>query len=154
MWTVPEDLSDAVALFRGWMRENLQRAAAHFGLAVAGERQLGWMNRSISALASCGEDQVWLRVVSETSSGSMATSGPATLGANVFAGLAKPHVLDVYEWEESRQQRAEVLTLAAGFTVLPHQRAARADRRLSTQCNKSKGSRVRVVNVWTSGGRR
>ena len=36
-----------------------------------------------------------------------------------FATLPKPHVLDVYEWEEWRQQRAELMTLAPGSPCSP-----------------------------------
>jgi len=108
------DLSDADAQFREWMRENLQRAAAHFGLELAGEPRLGWMDRSIGALAGRGGERFWLRVVSEHKQWIGGNFWTGNLDANVFTGLAKPRVLDVYEWEESRQQRAEVLTLLPG----------------------------------------
>ena len=111
---MPVDLSDADAQFREWMRENLQRAAVHFGLDLVGEPRLGWMDRSISALASRGEERFWLRVVSENKQWISGAFWTGNLDANVFNGLAKPRVLDVYEWEEYRQQRAEVLTLLPG----------------------------------------
>ena len=98
-----DDLPDADAQFREWMRENLQRAAAHFGLILEGEPRLGWIDRSIGALASRGEEQVWLRVVSENKRWIDGNFWAGNLDANVFTGLAKPRVLDVYEWEEHRQ---------------------------------------------------
>lgn len=109
-----ENLADADTQFRGWMLENLQRAAAHFGLVLAGEPRLGWMDRSISVLAHRGEEQFWLRVVSENKQWIDGDFWTGNLDANVITGVAKPQVLDVYEWEEYRQQRAEVLTLVPG----------------------------------------
>ncbi|WP_313888308.1 aminoglycoside phosphotransferase [Lentzea alba] len=109
-----EDLSDADAQFREWMRENLQRAAAHFGLVLAGQPRLGWMDRSIGSLAGRDEEQFWLRVVSENKQWVGGDFWTGNLDANVFTGLAKPQVLDVYEWDEHRQQRAEMLTLLPG----------------------------------------
>ena len=111
---MPVDLSDADAQFREWMGENLQRAAAHFGLDLVGEPRLGWIDRSIGALVSRGEERFWLRVVSENKQWIDGNFWTGNLDANVFTGLAKPRVLDVYEWEEYRQQRAEVLTLLPG----------------------------------------
>ncbi|SES39610.1 aminoglycoside phosphotransferase [Lentzea albida] len=109
-----EDLTDADAQFREWMLENLQRAATHFGLVLVGEPRLGWMDRSIGALARRGEEQFWLRVASEDKQWIDGDFWTGNLDANVLTGLAKSHVLDVYEWEEHRQQRAEVLTLLPG----------------------------------------
>ncbi|MER5490029.1 hypothetical protein [Streptomyces sp. NPDC002490] len=54
MTTTPATGSDAVAeadrRFRLWMRQNLDRAAARFGLTVTGEPVFGWRDRPISAL--------------------------------------------------------------------------------------------------------
>ncbi|MFD4636869.1 aminoglycoside phosphotransferase [Lentzea sp. NPDC058436] len=111
---MPADLSDADAQFRQWMLENLHRAAAHFGLALIGEPRLGWMDRSIGVLAGRGDEQFWLRVVSENKQWISGDFWTGNLDANALTGLAKPRVLDVYEWEEHRQQRAEVLTLLPG----------------------------------------
>lgn len=116
---MPEDLSDADARFREWMRENLERAAVHFGLELVGVPRLGWMDRSIGAVAGRGGEQFWLRVVSENRRWIDGNFWTGNLDANVFVGLAKPRVLDVYEWEESRQQRAEVLTLLPGSPCSP-----------------------------------
>ncbi len=73
------------------------------------------MDRSIGSLAGRGEEQFWLRVVSENKQWIGGDFWTGNLDANVFTGLAKPHVVDVYEWEEHRQQRAEVLTLLPGL---------------------------------------
>ena len=109
-----DDLPDADAQFREWMHENLQRAATHFGLVLDGEPRLGWIDRSIGAPVSRREERFWLRVVSENKQWIDGNFWTGNLDANVFTGLAKPRVLDVYEWEEHRQQRAEVLTLLPG----------------------------------------
>ncbi|WP_394620124.1 aminoglycoside phosphotransferase [Lentzea sp. JNUCC 0626] len=100
--------------FREWMRENLGRAATHFGLDLLGEPRLGWMDRSIGALAGRGEQRFWLRVVSEDVRWASGDFWTGNLDSTVLSSLAKPRVLDVYEWEEHRQQRAEVLTLLPG----------------------------------------
>ena len=83
-----EALSDADAQFREWMRENLQRAATHFGLDLAGEPRLGWMDRSISALAGRGEQRFWLRVVSENKQWISGAFWTGNVDANVLTGLA------------------------------------------------------------------
>ncbi|WP_181727275.1 hypothetical protein [Streptomyces sp. PT12] len=41
----------ADARFRAWMRDNLHRAAAHFGLIEADEPVFGWRFRSIGTVA-------------------------------------------------------------------------------------------------------
>lgn len=108
------ELSEADARFRDWMRENLQRAADHFGLVLVGEPRLGWLDRSISSLVRRGDQQYWLRVVSEDERWIDGDFWTGNLDANVFTGLSKPRVFDVYEWEEGRRQRAEMMTLLQG----------------------------------------
>jgi hypothetical protein len=108
------DLSEADAQYREWMLENLQRAADHFGLTVAGKPRHGWIDRSVGALVHRGRQKYWLRVVSEDKRWTEGAFWTGNLDANVITGLAKPRVLDVYEWEEVRQQRAEVMTLVPG----------------------------------------
>lgn len=113
------DLSDADIRFVQWMHDNLHRAADHFGLTISGEPTLGWLFRSISVLAYKGNDQVWLRVNSEDPQWIGGDFWTGNLDANVFTGLSKPRVLDVFEWEEGRQQRAEVMTLVPGAPCSP-----------------------------------
>ncbi|GAA3891112.1 hypothetical protein GCM10022243_65000 [Saccharothrix violaceirubra] len=108
------DTSEADARFKKWMRENLTRAAEHFGLVVSGEPVLGWVDRSISAPVRKDGSDYWLRVVSEDKQWIGGNFWTGNLDANVFDGLAKPRVLDVFEWEEWRQQRAEVMTRMPG----------------------------------------
>ncbi len=117
--TLSVDLSEADARFRQWMHENLSHAADHFGLTVAGQAQLGWLDRSISAPVQALGRQLWLRVVSEDEQWTGGDFWTGNLDANVFANLPKPQVLDVYEWEEWRQQRAELMTLAPGSPCSP-----------------------------------
>ncbi|SDJ26543.1 hypothetical protein SAMN04488074_101931 [Lentzea albidocapillata subsp. violacea] len=117
--TLRVDLSEADARFRQWMHENLGHAAVHFGLTVAGQARLGWLDRSISAPVQAAGRWLWLRVVSEDKQWTGGDFWTGNLDANVFATLPKPQVLDVYEWEEWRQQRAEVMTLAPGSPCSP-----------------------------------
>ncbi|MEV0681682.1 aminoglycoside phosphotransferase [Actinosynnema sp. NPDC050436] len=113
------DTGDADERFREWMRDNLARAAAHFGLVVTGEPRLGWLNRSISAPVRKGDARYWLRVVSEDRQWTDADFWTGNLDANALTDLAKPCVLDVVEWEEWRQQRAEVMTRMPGVPCSP-----------------------------------
>ncbi|MFC3894489.1 aminoglycoside phosphotransferase [Lentzea rhizosphaerae] len=106
-----EQLVQAGIRFRQWMHENLAHAARHFRLAVTGPPKLGWMDRSIGAPV---EGPLWLRVVSEERQWVGDTLWTGNLAANVFATLRKPRVLDIYEWEDWRQQRAELMTLMPG----------------------------------------
>ncbi|MET8760741.1 hypothetical protein [Lentzea sp. NPDC004782] len=106
---VSVDLSEADVRFRQWMHENLSHAADHFGLTVTDAPRLGRLDRSISApvLAATGR-RLWLRVVSEGKQWTGGEFWTGNLDATVFTTLSKPRVLDVYEWEEWRQQRAEL----------------------------------------------
>jgi hypothetical protein len=113
------DTSEADARFKEWMRENLQRAAEHFELTLTGEPLSGWIGRSISAPVSKGDDQYWLRVVSEDQKWTGGDFWTGNLDANIFTDIAKPRVLDVFEWEEWRQQRAEVMTRLPGHPCSP-----------------------------------
>lgn len=117
--TVSFDLSEADARFRQWMHDNLSHAAGHFGLTVTGAPQLGWLDRSISAPVQAADRQLWLRVVSEDEQWTGGEFWTGNLDANVFTTLSKPRVLDVYEWEEWRRQRAELMTLAPGSPCSP-----------------------------------
>lgn len=98
------------------MHDNLAHAANHFGLTIAGPPKLGRQDRSIGAPV---EGTLWLRVVSEEKQWVGDTFWTGNLAANAFAALRKPYVLDVYEWEEWRQQRAELMTLMPGSSCSP-----------------------------------
>lgn len=126
------DTSEADARFRQWMRDNLDRAAGHFGMVVTGEPLLGWLDRSISAPVRGGGVDYWLRVVSEDKQWIGEDFWTGNLDANVFLDLAKPRVLSVFEWEEWRQQRAEVMTRMPGRPCSPTD-ALRTDVDLSDE---------------------
>lgn len=96
------------------MRENLDRAAAHFRLTVTGEPSLGCMDRSISAHARGPGEQMWLRVVSEDRQWIEGEFWTGNLEANAFTNLSKPRVVDIFEWEDGRHQRAELMTSMPG----------------------------------------
>ncbi|MGI9063521.1 MAG: phosphotransferase [Pseudonocardiaceae bacterium] len=103
------------------MRHNLTRAADHFALTIAGEPIFGWRLRSISAGAANRAGPRWLRVVSQESHWARGIAWTGTVDANDIAGIAKPSVLDVYEWSEQnwRDQRAEVMTIMPGEPCSP-----------------------------------
>lgn len=102
--------------FQEWMRENLARAAKHFGLAITAAPVFGWRFRSISAPAVRRDGLYWVRVVSEQPQWLPAEFWTGNLDANAIADIAKPRVLDVYEWSEPgwRDQRAELMTRITG----------------------------------------
>lgn len=101
------------------MGTNLDHAADHFGLTVGAEPMFGWLDRSISAPVSRDDDQYWLRVVSEDRKWIGGDFWTGNLDANVFTDIAKPRVLEVFEWEEWRQQRAELMTRLPGRPCSP-----------------------------------
>ncbi|WP_418153759.1 aminoglycoside phosphotransferase [Actinoalloteichus caeruleus] len=101
------------------MHGNLDRAAERFGVVVIGEPLLGWLDRSISAPVRKGGADYWLRVVSEDKQWIGGDFWTGNVDANVVTGLAKPRVLDVFEWEEWRQQRAEIMTRLPGSPCSP-----------------------------------
>ncbi|MCX2952773.1 phosphotransferase [Lentzea sp. NEAU-D7] len=112
--TLSPQLSEADAQFRAWMHENLDRAAAHFKLTVIGDPVLGWLDRSISAPVQGPGEQMWLRVVSEDRQWIEGEFWTGNLEANAFSTLPKPRVVDIFEWEDGRHQRAELMTLVPG----------------------------------------
>jgi hypothetical protein len=113
------DTSEADARFEEWMRTNLERAADHFGLTITGEPIVGWIGRSIGAPVSKSDDKYWLRVVSEDRQWIGGDFWTGNVDANIFTDVPKPQVLDVFEWEEWRQQRAEVMTRLPGRPCSP-----------------------------------
>ncbi len=116
MSNVDHDIHEADRRFRVWMRQNLDRAAAHFGLGVTGEPVFGWRDRSIAVAAEGTRGRRWLRVVSEQIQWAQGHGWTGNADANVLDGLPKPRVLDVHEWAEGewRRQRAEVMTFLPG----------------------------------------
>lgn len=110
---------NADARWRAWMRDNLSRAADHFGLAVRGVPIFGWLDRSIGARAERDGTGYWLRVVSEDPRWVDRDFWTGNLDANRVVGVPKPEVLDVTEWVEWRRQRAEVMTLLPGEPCSP-----------------------------------
>lgn len=116
-----EPQADADATFRNFMRSSLGRAADHFGLTVAAPPVFGWRLRSIGARAENECELRWLRVVSQEPQWARGESWTGTADANAIKNIAKPRVLDVYEWSEQgwRNQRAEVMTLQPGEPCSP-----------------------------------
>jgi hypothetical protein len=110
---------EADAHFAGWMRENLDIAAAHFDLEVRGQPIFGWRLRSISARTNGSQGARWLRVVSQEPQCAQGNTWTGTLDSNTIIDVPKPRVLDVFEWTDGRQQRAEVMTLMPGQVCSP-----------------------------------
>ncbi|MGK5533318.1 aminoglycoside phosphotransferase [Streptomyces sp. URMC 129] len=117
MTTPSPEVAEADRRFRLWMRRNLEDAAAHFGLAVAGEPVFGWRLRSVGAPAEGPGGRRWLRVVSEELSWPKGHAWTGNADADALHGLPRPRVIDVHEWDEGhwRRQRAEVMTFLPGM---------------------------------------
>lgn len=114
-----QTVTEADALFRQWMRGNLDHAAAHFGLTLTGEPVFGWRLRTIGAPARGADGPRWLRVVSEFPQWARGDIWTGNTDANTLAGIPKPRVLGVLEWDEQnwRRQRAEMMTLLPGQAI-------------------------------------
>jgi len=112
----PNDVAEANRRFRIWMRQNLDHAADHFGLAVTAEPVFGWRDRSVGARTDGPQGRRWLRVVSEQPQWAQGPGWTGNADANDVPGVPKPRVLAGYEWDEGgwRRQRAEVMTLMPG----------------------------------------
>jgi hypothetical protein len=115
------DTAEADRLYREWMRDNLTRAAKHFGLDIDGKPTFGWLDRSIGAPALADGRQRWLRIVTEQSKWSDGDSWTGNLDANVITYPSKPRVLDICEWRDNphRHVRAEVMTRMPGHPCSP-----------------------------------
>lgn len=110
------EVAEADRRFTEWMRTNLARAAEHFGVRIEGKPVFGWRLRSIGAPVDSPNGRCWLRVVSEQTQWARGDWWTGNLDANTIAGIRKPRVLDVVEWEipEVRRQRAELMTYVSG----------------------------------------
>ncbi|MGI8308128.1 aminoglycoside phosphotransferase [Saccharopolyspora hattusasensis] len=110
------EVADADRRFAEWMRANLDRAAAHFGVTLTGDPVFGWRLRSIGAPARDGDGAArWLRVVSEFPEWAHGEFWTGNTDANALPpSIPRPRVLDTVEWAEGRQQRAELATRLQG----------------------------------------
>lgn len=114
-----DDTAAADAEYRAWMLDNLHLAARHFGVAVVGDPHHGWRERSVSAPVTSNGRDLWLRVVSEDQQWANGDHWTGNLDANQITGLAKPSVLDFWEWDEWRRQRADLMTRLPGRACSP-----------------------------------
>lgn len=104
--------------FTAWQQVNLAHAARQFGVLLAGPAVFGWRLRSIGAPVTGPDGDQWLRVVSDYPQFACGDGWTGNADATTLTGLAKPHVLDVTEWDDDgRRQRAELATYLAGTPV-------------------------------------
>ncbi|RZS43352.1 hypothetical protein EV193_102331 [Herbihabitans rhizosphaerae] len=96
------------------MRDNLTRAAKHFGVTVSGQPVFGWLDRSISVAVRKGGADRWLRVVSEDPKWVHLDFWKGNRDSNNIIDIPKPIVLASFEWDEHRRQRAELMTRLPG----------------------------------------
>jgi hypothetical protein len=120
-YLAPEPQVDGDATFRNFQRHNVGRAAAHFEVKVVGAPKFGWRLRSVGVPVDGQWGTCWLRVVSEEPQWAQGYAWTGNLEANEIKDIAKPRVLDVFEWPERdwRNQRAEVMTLLPGESCSP-----------------------------------
>lgn len=114
-----DDTSTADAEYRAWMVDNLRLAADHFGVDIAGGPRHGWWDRSVSAPVTRGGNDLWLRVVSEDQQWATGDHWTGIQDANQITGVPKPNVLDSWEWDEWRRQRADLMTRLPGRPCSP-----------------------------------
>ncbi|MBQ6640049.1 MAG: aminoglycoside phosphotransferase [Saccharopolyspora sp.] len=107
---------EADEIFGEWMRQNLDRAAEHFEVAVVGEPVFGWRLRSISAAVRSTSGPRWLRVVSEQLEWADGDWWTGNADSNAITGVRKPKVLGLVQWdvEQARRQRGELMTFVPG----------------------------------------
>ncbi|MGH3771232.1 MAG: aminoglycoside phosphotransferase [Pseudonocardiaceae bacterium] len=109
------DIDQANARFRGWTCELLAQAAEHFSLALLGDPEFGWRDRSIGSRVRDVDSDRWLRVVTSHSVWANGEFWTGNLDSSVIHGVPKPVVLQVHEWtEEPRIIRAELMTYVPG----------------------------------------
>ncbi|SFS92754.1 aminoglycoside phosphotransferase [Saccharopolyspora flava] len=116
------EVAEADRRFAAWMRANLARAAAHFGVEVQGEPVFGWRLRSIGAPARDADGAArWLRVVSEFPNWASGEFWTGNADANALpATIPRPHVEATTEWTDGRRQRAELATRMPGRPCATH----------------------------------
>ncbi|MGI5506448.1 aminoglycoside phosphotransferase [Lentzea sp. CA-135723] len=98
-----------------WLRRELDRAAAKADAELDGEPVWGWRQRSVGARVRTPNGPSWLRVVSEDQRWAHGDFWTGNVDAASISGVAKPRVLDHWEWTDgSSRLRAELMTLAPG----------------------------------------
>lgn len=128
-----EPADDADAKFRNFMRSNLGHAALHFNVVVCAYPKFGWRLRSIGAVVARQNKKYWLRILSEELEWEKGSAWTGNTDANRITGIAKPTVIDFFEWHEFnwRRQRAELMTLIleepCSPTALLHNRLNQSD---------------------------
>lgn len=100
---------------RASLTDALAKAAAEVDATVVGEPVFGWRERTIGTRIATREGARWLRVVSERRQWVGGEFWTGNVDAAVIAGVAKPHVLRYWEWDEGEYRlRAELMTAVSG----------------------------------------
>lgn len=101
-----------------WLHDLLKSGADLLSVDLAGEPVSGLRDRSVGCPVTTPKGERWMRVVTEPAPWACGPAWTGNADANVIAGVRKPAVLDVAEWDESgRRVRAELMTLAPGTRV-------------------------------------
>ncbi|MFD1425144.1 hypothetical protein ACFQ4J_15605 [Laceyella tengchongensis] len=101
--------------YRQFMNEALTKAATHFHVTLNGKPTYGWYDRSIGSQVIGKQKKCWLRVVSEKKWWAQGDWWVGNIEANQIKGIPKPHVIDIYEWEDGEiQLRAELMSFVEG----------------------------------------
>lgn len=99
-----------------WLRRMFDQAAAKLDAEPAGDLVWGWRHRSVGAPVQTATGPRWLRVVSEDKRWAHGDFWTGNVDATVVTGVAKPQVVDHWEWsEDPNLLRAELMTLVPGL---------------------------------------
>lgn len=101
---------------RSELRALLRQARDRLGVQPDGPVTYGWRDRSAGQKVRASAGQRWLRVAAEPPAWIDKAWWCGNQDANTLAGIPRPRVLEVIEWNEAEALavRAELMTLASG----------------------------------------
>lgn len=101
--------------FRLYMLEALTKAAEHFKVKLKGRPTYGWRDRTIGSQVIGDQGKCWLRVALENKWWTQGDWWKGNVAADAIQGIAKPRMIDTYEWSDGDLcLRAELMTFAEG----------------------------------------
>ena len=107
-------------IHQAFMKKTLDKAADHFNVTLVGQPVFGWRERTIGSKVISKQGPRWLRVVSEMIQWAQGDWWEGNVAAGEIKGVARPRVLDTYEWEEKELRlRAELMTFVEGRICSP-----------------------------------